>query len=281
MKQSKNLEINMKVGDNMNERFEDKMKNDFTSYTPDVLSKIKQSSRFKIPEAPQRRSLLDIFKLRKVRYTFASLFVVVLLTVAFLNQPAEQIYASTVTLDLNPQFEITLDEEDKVIDIIALNDDGSEIIDALGKYKREEIQVIIEKMVQSLQQNGYLNQEENSIMVYVEGVNEQVQVRVQAFVENKLQQEASKYQKTFEFVRRNNLDYNQTELNRINEFSQETKIHPGRVILILEIRDVDDSYTVEDLRGMSMRDLYNLYNTLYPDENPDDPGTGNTGNGNN
>jgi len=272
----------MKVGDNMKERFEDKMKNDFTSSTPDVLSKLKQNSRFKVPQAPQKGSISDIFKLRKVRYTFASLFVVVLLTVAFLNQPAEQIYASTVTLDLNPQFEITLDQEDKVIDIIALNNDGTDILEDLGKYKRQDVQEVIERMVESLYQNGYLAQNENSIMVYVEGANEQIQLRVQEFIENRLQEEATKYQKTFQFVRRNNLDYSQSELERINQFAEDTHIHPGRVILILEIRDADDSYTVKDLQDMSMRDLYELYNILYPDgTNPDTGGTGSSGNGNN
>lgn len=266
----------------MNERFEDKMKTDFTSSTPDVLSKVKQNSRFKIPQAPQKRSISDIFKLRKVRYTFASLFVVVLLTVAFLNQPAEQIYASTVTIDLNPQFKITLDQEDKVIDIIALNDDGTDIIEDLGKYKRQAVQEVIERMVESLYQKGYLTQNENSIMVYVEGANEQIQLRVQEYIENKFQEEANKYQKTFQFVRRNNLDYTETELNRIKNFAEENKIHPGRVILILEIMDADDSYIVEDLQVMSMRDLYNLYNTLYPDDNDSDSnGTGSAGNGNN
>jgi len=266
----------------MKGNFENKMKTDFSVNTPDVLQKIKQDHRFKVPEKPQRSSISNIFKLRKVRFTFASLFVVVLLAVVLMNQPQEQIYASTVTLDLNPQFEITIDQDDLIIDIIALNDDGTEIIDQLGKYKRQQLNQVLIVLVDRLYENGYLSQNENTIMVYVDGVSEQVQLRIQEAVQEKLQEEATKYQKTFQFVQRNNLDYTDTELLRITLFAQENNIHPGRVIIILEILDADETYTVNDLKGLSMRELYNIYQDVTADdsqtEDPGNPGSNTNGN---
>ena len=263
----------------MNSKFEDKLKSDFTSETPDVLDKIKQSHRFKVPKAPEKRSISDIFRLRKVRYTFASMFVVVLLAIVFMNQQSEQIYASTVTLDLNPQLEFTLDEDDRIISIQALNDDGEEIIQDLGKYRRQDVREILGKVVKYLFDNGYLTVEDNAIMVYVEGVSPEIQERVQEFIENKLQEEAQRYQRQFEFIHRNNLDYTQEQLDRIHAFAQEHNIHPGRVILILEIRQADDSYTIQELRFMRMRDLHDLYKELYPPL--DEPGNGPGGPGGN
>ncbi len=266
----------------MKGNFENKMKTDFSVNTPDVLQKIKQDHRFKVPEKPQRSSITNIFKFRKVRFTFASLFVVVLLAVILMNQPQEQIYASTVTLDLNPQFEITLDQDDFIIDIIALNDDGTEIIDQLGEYKRQQLNQVLTVMVEKLYENGYLAQNENTIMVYVDGVSEQVQLRIQEVVQEKLQEEASKYQKTFQFVQRNNLDYTDTELDRITSFAKENNIHPGRVIIILEILDADETYNVGDLKGLSMRELYQIYQDVMADdsqtEDPGNPGSNTNGN---
>lgn len=270
----------MKVGDNMKDQFEKKLQEDFTSTSPNVLDKIKQSHRFEVPEAPKKQSIFEIFRLRKVRYTFASLFVVALLAVVLLNQPTEQIYASTVTIDLNPQFEIRVDDEDKIIDITALNNDGEEIIQDLGEYERQELHEVLVKLVQALNRKGYLEQNENAIMVYVKGVDEQVKARIQQYVEETLQEEANKYQKQFQFVK-SNIDYTPVEMIGIRRFAQDNDVNVGRVILVLEILDADteETYTAQELSTMSMSDLYDIYLSFFSeDDQSSDQGNGSNGN---
>jgi ribosome-associated translation inhibitor RaiA len=249
--------------------FEKNIKQSLSENTPDVLNKIKQSHRFKIPEAPQKKSIFDVFKSRKFGYSFASAFMLVILAIVFINQPTEQIYASTVTIDINPQIEITLDEDDKVINVVALNDDGTDIVSNIGEFKRVNINTVLEHLVNELYNEGYLENTDNYMMVYVQGENIEIQERIQQMVEAKVLQEAQKYSRTLQFVRRNNLDYTPEELQQIKEISEEYNIHPGRIILIIEIRELDDSYTVLELKTMSVRELNMLYETLSDQsENP-------------
>lgn len=260
MRQSTNYENRLKGGETMNNQNKD-IQEKLQKATPDVLSSIKQSPRFKVPEK-KKTSLLDVLNQRKIKVMIPSFVLLIAMILVLTLSPSEQIYASTVTLDINPQLEITLDEEDDVIEITAFNDDGQEIINSLGNVQNKNIRNVLEILVKQLYNRGYLDNAENVMMVYVDGESEELQNHVYELVQEKIQEEVRKYRKTLQLVTRNNLDYSDQQIIKINRLAEEYNISPGRVILMIEIIDLDDSFTYRELATYRMKELYDLYNEL-------------------
>lgn len=64
-----------------------------------------------------------------------------------------------VSLDVNPSIEYELNAFDRVISVVAVNDDGEKIVDELD-VKNEKIQKAILNTVEKLEKEGYLTEEE-------------------------------------------------------------------------------------------------------------------------
>lgn len=66
--------------------------------------------------------------------------------------------ASTITLDINPSVEINLDKEDKVISVVALNEDAKEI--TKGIEKGNALDNAISTITANLVNEGYTKDKE-------------------------------------------------------------------------------------------------------------------------
>ena len=247
-----------------NEKFESKMRQELNSNTPDVLDRIKQSERFTIPEKPQKKSFLEIFNSRGVRYSLVSTFMIVILAVFMLRGTTEnQVYASTVILDINPQIEITLDEDDKVMTVVALNNDGDTIINHDVEYKNMTLDEFIEYLIEKLDQQGIIiSTEDNVILIHVDGVSESVKARVLEKLQERITAETVRHNKVMKFIKTNDVELTDDQLAEVNRVAKEYNINPARIIIIQRIRSLDDSYTIRELATKTMRELYNLENEL-------------------
>jgi len=253
----------MRVGDNMKDQFKEEIKQQFTD-APDILNRIKQDHRFFVPEKKQKSSIFDLFKSTGLRYSLTSAFILVIMFVVMLSSNTDtQIYAATVTLDINPQIEIILDEDDIVIEVNFLNDDGVEIFSKDIEYKGMTLDEVLELIIDRLDEEGIIiSEEENIIMVHVEGVDQTVIDAVLDRVEQRIQYEGTARNKIMRIVRTNDIELTNEELAQIKELQDNYNINPGRVILIYRIQQMDDSYTISELTQMSMRELYNLEKAL-------------------
>lgn len=247
----------------MKDEFKNTLKNEFTE-APDILHKIKSDPRFSLPEKPVKQSIFNIFKQPGFRYSFTSAFILVIMFVVMLNTSTEtQIYAATVTLDINPQIEIVLDEDEIVMEVNFLNDDGLEIFSRDIQYKGMTLDEVLELIVNRLDEEGIIiSDDENIVMVHVEGISEDVINTILGRVEARIQYEGTIRNKIMRVVRTNDIELDEQELTEIQQLQEEYNINPGRVILIYRILEMDDSYTVEDLMQLSMRELYALEQTL-------------------
>lgn len=95
------------------------------------------------------------------------LFILILLLVVigyiFLNNRV----VSTINLDINPSIEISLDKEDKVIKVKALNNDAKSIVSK--EYKNKTIDKTFELLVKKLIDNNYINNNNLDIILYIDG----------------------------------------------------------------------------------------------------------------
>ena len=81
--------------------------------------------------------------------------------------------STTVTLDVNPSVEIKADEEEKVIDVVALNKDATVIIGDMN-FEGNSLDVTVNALVGSMLKNGYINENTNSILLSVDSKNEKI-----------------------------------------------------------------------------------------------------------
>ena len=75
---------------------------------------------------------------------------------------------SVISLDVNPSIEIKLNKNEKVLDVVALNEDAQKIIGAMD-FKNNDLTITINALVGSMLRNGYLTDVQNSILVTVDG----------------------------------------------------------------------------------------------------------------
>ncbi|MBE6672135.1 MAG: hypothetical protein E7599_01245 [Ruminococcaceae bacterium] len=85
--------------------------------------------------------------------------------------PTYDTVAATVTLDVNPSLEIKVDENEKVLEVIALNEDAKQIIGNMD-FQNSSLEVTVNALIGSMLQNGYINQTTNSVLLSVDSTDE-------------------------------------------------------------------------------------------------------------
>lgn len=81
--------------------------------------------------------------------------------------------ATYVSLDVNPSIEYKLNSFDRVISVVAVNDDGEKIVNELD-LKNDKIAKAVSKTIDKLKKEGYLTEDEYSgIVIAVSNKNEE------------------------------------------------------------------------------------------------------------
>ncbi len=249
---------------------EKEMRSAFTE-TPDVLSKIKESPRFKVPEK-EKRSIFSSFKLSKTHISFASILILALVMV-FLISPNEnsQVYASTVTIDINPSIEITLDEDDLVITVTALNDDGDEVIDRDINYAKMTLDEVVDIIIDKAIEKGYIDPDnvDTVVLLDVKSRDEVIKDRVQAKMEAQLQRKMDNYQARYEILKTNPDLLTRDQRIKLKETADELGISNAKLVYILELKSLDTNnlYTIRELSELNTRELYQVQQQLQNGQN--------------
>ena len=244
-----------------------------TDGTRNILNNIKNSSQFKIP-IKEKKSFNSYFSLRRLSYSLATVFILVLVVALVFSSSRIPVIASTITVDINPSIEITLDDEDNVINVTAINDEGAEIINRDIKFKGLTLDRVLEILIEEAYRRGYIIEtiEENVILISVDSNNSAVKERIEAQLETKIANEVSKYAALVRVIKENGNDLSQAELKSLADFAKENKITVAKLLLINKIIILDDAYTLATLKSYSIRDLYLLhYQLLDPVEDDDIP----------
>ena len=89
---------------------------------------------------------------------------------AIFNQPT---VSTTVTLDVNPSIEIKADQEEIVLDVVALNEDAKIIMDDI-EFEGTNLETTVNALIDSMIGNGYINKNTNSVLLSVDNKDENV-----------------------------------------------------------------------------------------------------------
>lgn len=175
-----------------------------------------------------------------------------------------QDYTSLVTLDINPSIQLQLDEKDKVIDAIAVNDDAKKVLEDMD-LKQADANVAMNAVLGSLVKNGYLNANQNTVLLSVENDDDKERVAL----EDELSQYIYTTLKSYSIegaIYSQDIDIDDDIESLMNKYS----ISYGKANLIEDIIDENDdekkTYKVEDLVKLNAQDLILIYQSLNKDD---------------
>ena len=180
------------------------------------------------------------------------------------NGQSAQKYTSLVTLDVNPSIQLHLDEDDKVIEAIAVNDDAKKVLQDM-ELEQADANVAMNAVLGSLVKNGYLNANQNTVLLSVENDDDQARVAL----EDELSQYIYTTLKSYSIegaIYSQDIDIDDDVESLMNKYS----ISYGKANLIEDIIDENDdakkTYKVEDLVKLNAQDLILIYQSLDKDD---------------
>ena len=144
-----------------------------------------------------------------------------------------------ITLDINPSIRISLNKDEKVINVKALNDDAKKIIgnDLKGKILEDAIDIITDNLIKE----GF-GEQQNDVILYTNNLNNQeIKERLNSVFANK------------------HFDVNIIVINEISkddeQLAKEYNITPAKASVINEIIKVNNNVEIETLINKNIKEL--------------------------
>ena len=154
--------------------------------------------------------------------------------------------AAVVSLDVNPSIELKVDNEEDVISVKGLNDDGKKVLEGMD-LEDTDLEVAVNAIIGSMLKHGYINEMANSILLSVSGV----EGYDADALETKLANEVNALLKNGAVLSQNvsNAD------DKLVKLADEYGITVGKAALIQEIVKNSKTHTFEQLAGLTINEL--------------------------
>lgn len=258
--------------------FEEKINRAFKAETPDVLDKIKSSNQFFVPEKKRKYDFKALFN-KRLSYSLASMFVlaIVLFSIMSSGNRFDSVVASTITIDINPSIEITLNENDEVINIKAINSDAETLLDHDVKFRGLSLDRAIEILMEKAVEKGYIidSTEDNIILIDVSSKQAIVRERVEEQLQKRIREEMEKAAKNVQIRLENRQDLSDNQKNDLEKKAIQYRVSVAKLYIINKIIIEDSTYSINTLRDKSVRELYDILTSLTNSEDSNISGPGN------
>ncbi len=154
--------------------------------------------------------------------------------------------AAVVSFDVNPSIELKVDNEEDVISVKGLNDDGKKVLEGMD-LEDTDLEVAVNAIIGSMLKHGYINEMANSILLSVSGV----EGYDADALETKLANEVNALLKNGAVLSQNvsNAD------DKLVRLADEYGITVGKAALIQEIVKNSKTHTFEQLAGLTINEL--------------------------
>lgn len=249
-------------------KFKNDFKNVFDTEVPDVLSKIKASPDFHVPAKRKGFRLRNLLH-KRLTMTLSTLFVLVVMLTVVIGR-TNYVVASTVTLDINPSIEISLNKRDYVVKVTALNDDGEAVLEKDIKYRGLSIDEAIEIIISRMNELGYVvdtTDDNNVILITVNSDNESIRSRLQTQFNEKLQNELGKYNDSHWVFDSEDFNLTDEQIREIKQHELMKQYSLAKIALAYRINELEPEYSLQALSRLTVRQLYDLYIRLEDPSN--------------
>lgn len=161
---------------------------------------------------------------------------------------------SVIDIDVNPSIEITTNKSDRVLDVVAVNEDGIEILDGMD-LKNSELKVAVNAVIGSMVQKGYFAELDNGILVTVQNKDSAKAEKLRSEVLSGIDAQLTKNDVSAPVINQTVTDNGEAE-----KFAADNKISYGKAVFILGLVEKDSSLVAADLAKMNIYDIAKLVN---------------------
>lgn len=232
-----------------NKDIENRLQNAVAAVTPDILDSILSDCK------TQKGKVIAMTKTTKTNKTQRILAIaaafVILAAGAFgiYTYRMNNMVTSTVSLDVNPSIEIKVNNNERVIEVNPLNEDGKKVIGNMD-FDGNDIDVTVNALIGSMLSNGYLNDIRNSILLTVDNDD----AKKGAELQKRLAKEINELLQTDIFTGAV-LSQTVSSDNELQKLADKHEITLGKAKLIDGIIKKNPLHTFEELAPLSINDL--------------------------
>lgn len=156
---------------------------------------------------------------------------------------------SFVSIDVNPSIELTTNKQNQVISVNAKNKDAKNILDGMNLI-HVDLNIAVNAIIGSMLKQGYLQDDNNIILVSVSNKKKDKAKQIQDEIENDFSTSLKVINKQATVIKQ---DIKKD--SSLEEVAAEYSISVGKLQLINQIIDTDSAWDIETLSSMNMEEL--------------------------
>ncbi len=156
---------------------------------------------------------------------------------------------SIVSLDVNPSIELLINDNERIIEAKALNDDAKTVIGDMD-FSGSNLSLAVNAIIGSMVRNGYIDELSNAILISVDSDNEKQGTKLQ----KKLEKEVNKIL-SIEGFKGQVISQTVKKDEKLSKLAEEYGITNGKAQLIQQIIDKEPKYSFTELASLSIHQL--------------------------
>ena len=160
--------------------------------------------------------------------------------------------AYSISFEVNPSIELKVNNQRRVDDVICHNDDAVLVLDDMD-LKNTDLDVAVNAVIGSMFKHGYISEAKNSVLVSVQGSDQEKRNALKQDVATDVKDILSGYSLEASVVSQ---DYDFSKEREA--LAKQYGISVGKVTLIQKLINVSPNYDFEDLIHLSINDLNTL-----------------------
>lgn len=159
---------------------------------------------------------------------------------------------SVIDIDVNPGIELTTNKQNRVLEAVAINEDGADVLDGMDLSKTD-LQVAINAIIGSMVRQGYVANENGGILVTVQN-GDTAKART---LRNEVLTDINATLKQYE-VEAPVLNQTATDIESVKAFAEENGISVGKALFVQNLSEKDPTLDPKALAKQSIRQLADL-----------------------
>lgn len=228
-----------------NREIEQQLKQEVEASVPDVLASVMarcDDEKGQVIQMPKKKNIF-----MKVAAIAASLALVLGIGLFAFSRFGSSDVASVITLDVNPSIELQLNQDARVLQARALNDDALKVLDGMD-LENTDLATATNAIIGSLLKHGYLDQLANAILISVEDEDSARGAKLQKDLSRDVDQLLAAASMNANVL-------SQYVSSDVTALSEKHHISHGKAALIEQLLTVNPGYRFEELAALSVQEL--------------------------
>ena len=242
-----------------NREIEERLKTSVEHLTPDIRSQIIERCKDKsepILIHHKNKSHLRRVRLYQIIAAAAVLFLAFSIAIPLMRKQKFEDVAAVIDIDVNPSIELSINKNDRVVKVKAVNDDAKAILENMD-LRGTQTNVAINAIMGSMLEHGYLKTDTKYVLVSVESKSKVSSEELEQKVCSDMDTILTNYSVEAQII---------TQVmsgdDNVADISDNYGVSQGKATLIKHIMLMDSSYYEDELSRMSISELDALLTEL-------------------